>query len=462
MCEPLAFDAKEDGAASTIAPTMRAQADSYAAWRLAALTSSAVLALCESCGGHPETGRAAGENVANTLGGGSAESQRGYRDDLDTSTYVTAGALQASGPPGTRRDDADVVGYIPDIAPARTARVSRGERQDVNEPSYVAIRTAQTGANGIGVAEDVTHTLDGAQQAIAVPLADTLSVGANQTTGFHGEVVAHTLRADGFDASEDGTGRGTPMVVGALMANAATERKHGDGGISAMDQYLAGHIQPTPNGMSVRRLTPTECSRLQGFPDNWLELDCAYGTEGETHAREILRGLWNQAREAAREGWRSRIAAALFTPEVLLAGVYGGWISWPLAYRCAEASRTSESAITWSEGFMSRLRGYSEGQTPSGREPFEQLARELGRSLPEMPLDEAQNAEILQRSELWSEAQAEWPLRPSFATRQAGRSTQLADGPRYRMLGNAVCVPVAEWISRRIMAADATQSKEQR
>jgi DNA (cytosine-5)-methyltransferase 1 len=30
----------------------------------------------------------------------------------------------------------------------------------------------------------------------------------------------------------------------------------------------------------------------------------------------------------------------------------------------------------------------------------------------------------------------------------------LADGPKYRMLGNAVAVPVAEWIGRRIVAND--------
>lgn len=48
---------------------------------------------------------------------------------------------------------------------------------------------------------------------IACDVADTLSVGANQTTGFVGDVVAHALRADGFDASEDGTGRGTPIVA---------------------------------------------------------------------------------------------------------------------------------------------------------------------------------------------------------------------------------------------------------
>jgi len=46
--------------------------------------------------------------------------------------------------------------------------------------------------------------------------------------------VTHTLKAEGFDGSEDGTGRGQPIV---------------------------------PAGLAVRRITPTEAERLQGFPD---------------------------------------------------------------------------------------------------------------------------------------------------------------------------------------------------
>lgn len=50
-------------------------------------------------------------------------------------------------------------------------------------------------------------------------------------------LVTHALTAEGHDASEDGTGRGTPLV-------------------------------PMPSA-AVRRLTPLECERLQGFPDGW-------------------------------------------------------------------------------------------------------------------------------------------------------------------------------------------------
>lgn len=64
---------------------------------------------------------------------------------------------------------------------------------------------ANNGGGGFG--SDPSETF------IACEVADTLSVGANQTTGFIGDCVAHALRADGFDASEDGTGRGTPLVA---------------------------------------------------------------------------------------------------------------------------------------------------------------------------------------------------------------------------------------------------------
>jgi DNA (cytosine-5)-methyltransferase 1 len=64
--------------------------------------------------------------------------------------------------------------------------------------------------------------------------------------------IAHSLRGEGFDASEDGTGRGTPLVCGTLGAN-------------------HGNIKTEPQG--ARRLTPRECERLQGYPDDWTRWD---------------------------------------------------------------------------------------------------------------------------------------------------------------------------------------------
>ena len=87
-------------------------------------------------------------------------------------------------------------------------------------------------------------------------------------------LVAHSLRGEGFDASEDGTGRGTPLVpVGFALRgrqDGAVPEVHGDGDRvgalrTASRDYIAQHL-------AVRRLTPTECERLQGFPDGYTKI----------------------------------------------------------------------------------------------------------------------------------------------------------------------------------------------
>lgn len=129
--------------------------------------------------------------------------------------------------------------------------------------------------------------------------------------------VAHSLRADGFDASEDGTGRGTPLVPVYAIQGAATRENAtsgpdgvgvrgdgvaytlearaevqavafaensrselrlcgGDGATSA--QLTTGGGKPgqgqpcIATRSAVRRLTPMECERLQGFPDNYTAI----------------------------------------------------------------------------------------------------------------------------------------------------------------------------------------------
>jgi DNA (cytosine-5)-methyltransferase 1 len=102
--------------------------------------------------------------------------------------------------------------------------------------------------------------------------------------------TTHALTSEGSDASEDGTGRGTPIVArlvafdeyvtdtvaGAIKARdykSATDlvvgtldaREHG-GGSPGTDGALDGHVQ-AQSGVP-RRLTPRECERLMGWPDD--------------------------------------------------------------------------------------------------------------------------------------------------------------------------------------------------
>lgn len=78
---------------------------------------------------------------------------------------------------------------------------------------------------------------------------------------------AHALTAEGHDASEDGTGRGNPIIAFGHMqgidiqpSNDVTPTLRKGGGGAAVS-----------GATGVRRLTPVECERLQGFPDGWTD-----------------------------------------------------------------------------------------------------------------------------------------------------------------------------------------------
>jgi DNA (cytosine-5)-methyltransferase 1 len=90
--------------------------------------------------------------------------------------------------------------------------------------------------------------------------------------------VAHTLKGEDFDASEDGIGRGEKgQIVNALNAQSG-ETGQGDAApcvaVANTLAAYAGRNQVEQNylpttSMAVRRLTPRECEALQGFPADY-------------------------------------------------------------------------------------------------------------------------------------------------------------------------------------------------
>ncbi len=124
-------------------------------------------------------------------------------------------------------------------------------------------------------------------------------------------VLCGALKAEGFDGMPDGTGRGMPIIPIAYRTNAAgqvdaqgdkaaaltsstdpcsqiivgpavafTERTRAEGRTFECQKELAyaltnpgaggrSHSRSIFQGYAVRRLTPIECERLQGFPDLW-------------------------------------------------------------------------------------------------------------------------------------------------------------------------------------------------
>lgn len=91
------------------------------------------------------------------------------------------------------------------------------------------------------------------------------------------EPATHALTGEGFDASEDGTGCGAPIINEPVAFHLTQDPIDSlKSGVSpALGAKSGGMGLYAPPGR-VRRLTPLECERLQGFPDGWT---CLCGAE---------------------------------------------------------------------------------------------------------------------------------------------------------------------------------------
>lgn len=162
-------------------------------------------------------------------------------------------------------------------------------------------------------------------------------------------LVTHSLRGEGFDASEDGTGRGTPLVPMAFgWQNSASQGdsvnehitptldKSKTPAVAIQERAVSENLESGPQGKgyqegiaytlearsqvqsvaaatAVRRLTPTECERLQGFPDGWTAITYRnkpaadgprYKALGNSMAVPVMEWILNRLRvvdEAARQ-----------------------------------------------------------------------------------------------------------------------------------------------------------------
>jgi DNA (cytosine-5)-methyltransferase 1 len=264
-------------------------------WRRAAAVLFEPASLRGDSAPSREKGKGVAAPIASCAPGGS-----GYRNDPDTSENLIANTIRVPSHGATwRADGADNFG----------------------------IQQAFGGNNTAG--------------PIEVATACNAHGGPAGRLDFESETfVTHALRADGFDASEDGTGRGTPLVpvqyggtrgrmddgslaraerlpTGALRhvregqrggapQERGLERQRADqsgtalsilpsqnasaaqdvhrmrqsakgagllqqtsSAVQAVGQSVGGEAEPTQPNYAVRRLTPRECERLQGFPDDY-------------------------------------------------------------------------------------------------------------------------------------------------------------------------------------------------
>ncbi len=216
-------------------------------------------------------GAASGERRGNAA----LSAKAGTRQDFDTENLV---AYQCHGnnvgPAGTfRSGNGGVTGGVPFVFQADDYANGTYEEADVarplttsadrsrSAPLVACVRTSQQSSNGMGVRTDgVAGSVTSGDQ----PQAVCVTVP-----------VTHTLTAKGADAGEDGTGRGTPIVTFRHKMGGNDGGVYEDGSTCT----LTAETQPAVANLgAVRRLTPVECERLMGLPDDWTRYR-ADGTE---------------------------------------------------------------------------------------------------------------------------------------------------------------------------------------
>lgn len=215
-----------------------------------------------------------------------------------------------------RRRRVFVVGYLGDWRRAAAVLFDRESLSGHPAPRREAGQGLATSPS-LRAQSQSSHRLD---SEAFVPIANSGDIGycltasAQQSLDAETETliaVAHALRGEGFDASEDGTGRGTPLVPVAVgfskndhgndagVGVSPTLRSQGaygaNGGSHAAVAFDLAQITSATNRTrvspelpgstlnaagqmhvaapwAVRRLTPRECERLQGFPDDFTRI----------------------------------------------------------------------------------------------------------------------------------------------------------------------------------------------
>lgn len=235
-----------------------------------------------------------------TFLGGLAELGYGFAYRVLDAQYVRVESHSRAVPQRRRR--VFVVGYLGDWRRAAAVLFEResllghpAPRREAGQgtANSIARSVALRGREGGGIAElgdDVGLTLrasggGGDKAHVLIPDIARALTTSNQRIDAETEtetlLVAHALRGEGFDASEDGTGRGTPLVAVAFDCKASGRNGFAVGDIAATQRSM-GHANSHTNGgghqavmvgTAVRRLTPRECERLQGFPDDYTSIN---------------------------------------------------------------------------------------------------------------------------------------------------------------------------------------------
>lgn len=277
--------------------------------------------------GHSETGREAGERPSERIESGTHESGAGVGQKSVFCVPINDKATRFSGGGDTRKDDGagNGLGVGHDGEPSPT--ITAADRHGVYCAGFKLGNSEQ--ARSIGYSEELAPTLNaecgGNKPAIldmshandvirecgdVVPtLQSRMGTGGNQVPLTY-QKVAGTLSPGAHAGSYNGQDAYNDMFVVTSEIAPSLRARANDPFRTDMAAYVAsvdcrngtengdvnGALQAKSNGGTsynlnnvcrergiVRRLTPTECERLQGFPDGWTDIGAWTDEKGKLH-----------------------------------------------------------------------------------------------------------------------------------------------------------------------------------
>jgi DNA (cytosine-5)-methyltransferase 1 len=318
-------------------------------------------------------------------------------------------------------------------------------------------------------------------------IRNQLGIGVLSSTDESETLIAHALSADGFDASEDGTGRGTPVVPVAICT--AHTQSNGSGFSEAIAHTLesSGGAQAVAFSQNLRnevrlfgrdgKTVGALAARPGVKQQSYIAFSAKdYGADADTVA-PTLRGMGHD-RSHANGGGQVAIA---FTQNQE-GDVLSGDVMQSLGTNANATGRNAPTVaftLHGSDGTASTASPADIAGSLRTRAPGSIENSSTTAVLQEQPV--AWSGELTASTDIAGTLQRggeggriDGVMTPQMAVRRLTprecerlqgfpddytlveyRGKLAADGPRYKALGNSMAVPVMRWIGERIAAVDA-------
>ena len=334
----------------------------------------------------------------------------GYLEDWRPPAAVLLEPESLSGNPPPRRKAGE--GIARDIAPCVGASGRGFERAGDTRGQDAVIAIPSTG--------DISYCLN----------ADGMGRQDYETE----PLISHSLRADGFDASEDGTGRGTPLMPVSFGSPVDTTGYQGDAVVGEGDVFPALPAQGGNNGGGPGALV---CFTAKDHGADALE-DCSptlrAGGHDASHANAGVMPAVTVALRGREGGGVAEMGGD--TATALRASQGGGDKPHVLTSAVAFDDRRGRCGDLTSQGDLANTLHAAKGQSEQQCVASAMAVRRL------TPVE----CERLQGL-------------PDGWTNIVYRGKPAADGPRYKAIGNSMAVPVIKWILDRIVSVDQIIAK---